>query len=89
MLLFIIISNLMSSNRVADQASQSVNITARILLEHPNLVILERYGSSQAAVWNTENCGNIFCANNAAQRNVDAKVRFLYAVRVAGLLVIS
>jgi len=72
MLLFVIISNLMSSNCVVDQASQSMNTTARILLEHHNLVILERYGNSQAAVWNTENCGNMFCGNNAAQRNVDA-----------------
>jgi hypothetical protein len=84
MLLFVIISNLMSLNRVADQASQSVNMTARILLEHRNLVILERFGNSQAAVWNTENCGNTFCANNAAQRNIGAKVSFFYALRVAG-----
>jgi len=79
----------MSLNRVAEQASQSVNITARILLEHRNLVIFERFGSSQAAVCYTEKCGNMFYANNAAQRNVDAKVTFPYALRVAGLLVIS
>jgi len=60
----------MPLNCVADQASQSVNITARILLEHRNLFILERSVNSQAAVWNTENCGNMFCGNNAAQRNV-------------------
>ena len=79
----------MSLNRVADQASQSVNIIARILLEHRNLVTLERFGNCQAAVWNTENCGNTFCANNAAQRNLDVKVSFLYALRAADLLVIS
>jgi len=63
--LFVIISNLMSLNRVADQASQSVNIAERILSQHRNLVILERFGHSQAAVWNTEKCGNVFCGNNA------------------------
>jgi hypothetical protein len=89
MFLFLIVSNLMSLNRVADQDSQSVNINARILLEQRNLVIFESLGSSQAAVWNTENCGNMFYANNAAQRNLDAKVSFLSALRVAGLLVIS
>jgi len=60
----------MPLNCVADQASQSVNITARILLEHRNLFTLERRGNSQPEVWNTENCGNMFCANNATQRNV-------------------
>jgi hypothetical protein len=68
----------MSLNRVADQASHSVNIIALMLLEHRVLVILGRFRSSQAAVWNTENCGNTFCVNNAAWRNVDAKVSFLF-----------
>jgi hypothetical protein len=85
MFLFVIINNLMSLNRVAERASHSVNITARILLEHHNLVILERFGNCQAAVWNTENCRNMFCVNNAAQRNVDAKGSFLFCFTSCGL----
>jgi len=85
MLLFVIISNLMPLNCVAKQASHSVNITAWILLEDRNLVILERFWNSQAAVWNNENCGNMFCGNSAAQRNVDAKVSFLFCFTSCGL----
>lgn len=75
----------MSLNRVTDRTSQSVNITARILWEHHTLVILGRYGNSQAAVWNTENCGNVFSAYNAAQRYVDTKVSFLFCFTSRGL----